>query len=332
MLELTYREAIREALREEMRRDESVFQLGEDIGRYGGTCKVTVGLIDEFGPDRVRDMPLSEAGIVGTALGAALVGMRPVAEIMYMDFSLIAADQILNQVAKAHYMSAGQLKAPLVIRTPQNCGISAATQHSQSLEALYTHIPGLIVIFPSTPYDAKGLLKSAIRSDNPVLFIECRPLYDMKGPVPEDEYLLPIGKADIKREGRDVTVVGIARNVVQTLEAAKILEKEGIDIEVIDPRTIHPLDKDMIIHSVKKTNKLIIVHDAWKTCGIGAEIAATLAEDALDYLDAPIKRVAMLDTSIPYNPKLEQYLLPKIDDIVKAVKEIVQMKTKTLGV
>jgi pyruvate/2-oxoglutarate/acetoin dehydrogenase E1 component len=322
MRQLTYREAIREALREEMRRDESVFQLGEDIGRYGGTCKVTVGLIDEFGPDRVRDMPLSEAGIVGTALGAALVGMRPVAEIMYLDFTLIAADQVINQIAKTHYMSAGQLTAPLVIRTPQNCGISGGAQHSQSLEALYAHIPGLIVIFPSTPYDAKGLLKSAIRSDNPVLFIEGRPLYDMKGPVPEDEYLLPIGKADLKRRGKDVTVVAIARNVVQALEAAKILEKEGIDIEVIDPRTIHPLDKDTIINSVKKTNKLVIVHDAWKTGGIGAEIGASVAQDALDYLDAPIKRVATLDTSIPYNPKLEQFVLPKIDNIIQAVKEI----------
>lgn len=322
MRELTYREAIREALREEMRRDESVFQLGEDIGRYGGTCKVTVGLIDEFGPDRIRDMPLSEAGIVGVALGAALIGMRPVAEIMYLDFTLIAADQIINQVAKTHYMSAGQLKAPLVIRTPQNCGISGAAQHSQSLEALYTHIPGLIVIFPSTPYDAKGLLKSAIRSDDPVLFIECRALYDRKGPVPEDEYLLPIGKADIKRQGKDVTVVAIARNIVQALEAAKILEKEGIDIEVIDPRTMNPLDKDTIIKSVKKTNKLVIVHDAWKTGGIGAEISASVAQDALDYMDAPIKRVATLDTCIPYSPKLEQYVFPKTDDIIQAVKEI----------
>lgn len=322
MRELTYREAIREALREEMRRDESVFLLGEDIGRYGGTCKVTVGLIDEFGPDRVRDMPLSEAGIVGAALGAALIGMRPVAEIMYLDFTLIAADQIINQVAKTHYMSAGQLKAPLVIRTPQNCGISGAAQHSQSLEALYTHIPGLIVIFPSTPYDAKGLLKSAIRSDNPVLFIECRALYDMKGPVPEDEYLLPIGKADIKRQGKDVTVVAIARNIVQALEAAKMLEKEGIDIEVVDPRTMNPLDKDTIINSVRKTNKLVIVHDAWKTGGIGAEIGASVAQDALDYLDAPIKRVATLDTCIPYSPKLEQYVFPKTGDIIQAVKEI----------
>lgn len=281
-----------------------------------------MALIDEFGPDRVRDMPLSEAGIVGTALGTAILGMRPVAEIMYMDFSLIAADQIIKQVAKTHYMSAGQFKSPLVIRTPQNCGISAAAQHSQSLEALYAHIPGLIVVFPSTPYDAKGLLKSAIRSDNPVLFIECRPLYDKRGPVPEDEYLLPIGKANIKREGKDVTVVTIGRNVIQALEAAKILEKEDIDIEVIDPTTINPLDKDEIINSVKRTSKLVIVHDAWKTGEIGAEIAALVVEEALDYLDAPIKRVTTLDTPMPYNPKLEQYVLPNIDNIMKAVKEI----------
>ena len=259
---------------------------------------------------------------MGTALGTAILGMRPVAEIMYMDFSLIAADQIINQVAKTHYMSAGQFKSPLVIRTPQNCGISAAAQHSQSLEALYAHIPGLIVVFPSTPYDAKGLLKSAIRSDNPVLFIECRPLYDKRGPVPEDEYLLPIGKANIKREGKDVTVVTIGRNVIQALEAAKILEKEDIDIEVIDPTTINPLDKDEIINSVKRTSKLVIVHDAWKTGGIGAEIAALVVEEALDYLDAPIKRVTTLDTPMPYNPKLEQYVLPNIDNIMKAVKEI----------
>lgn len=323
MRELTYREAIREALREEMRRDESVFLLGEDIGRYGGSAKVTLGLIDEFGPHRVRDMPLSEAGIVGTALGAALVGMRPVAEITYMDFTLVAADQIINQVAKTHYMSAGQFKAPLVIRTPQNCCRSSAAQHSQSLEALYIHIPGLIVFFPSTPHDVKGLLKTAVRNDNPVLFVECRTLYDTKGPVPADEYLLPIGEADIKRRGKDVTVVAIARNVLQAIEAAKILEKEGIDIEVIDPRTINPLDKETITNSLKKTNKLVIVHDAWKTGGIGAEIAASVAEDALDFLNAPIKRVATLDTSIPYNPKLEQYVLPSIDNIVEGVKEIV---------
>lgn len=322
MREITYREAISEALREEMRRDESVFLLGEDIGILGGLLHVTDGFLGEFGPDRIRDMPLAEAGIVGAALGAAIAGMRPVAEIMYMDFSLIAMDQIINHVAKMHYMTAGAINAPLVIRMPQNCGISAASQHSQSLEALYAHIPGLIVIFPSTPYDVKGLLKSAIRSNDPVIFIECRPVYDRKGPVPEEEYLLPIGKADIKREGKDVTVVAIARNVIQALEAAKILEKEGIDIEVVDPRTIKPLDKDTIINSVKKTGRLVIVHDAHKTGGIGAEIAAIVAEEALDYLNAPIKRLASFDTIIPYNPKLERYVFPDIDDIIKSVKEI----------
>lgn len=322
MSDLTYREAIRTALWEEMKRDESVFQLGEDIGRYGGLNKVTEGFLEEFGCDRIRDMPISEAGIVGTALGAAIVGMRPVVEIMYFDFILIAADQIINQVAKTHYMSAGRFRVPLVIRTPQNSHISAAAQHSQSLEALFSHIPGLTVIFPSTPYDAKGLLKSAIRSDNPVIFIECRILYNMKGPVPDDEYLLPIGRADIKREGKDVTVVAIARNVIQAIEVSKILEPEGIDIEIIDPRTISPLDKQTIIESVQKTNKLVIVHDAWKNGGIGAEIAASVAEDAIDYLDAPIKRVATLDTPIPYNPQLEQYVFPDVDDIIAAVREI----------
>jgi len=320
---LTYREAVREALREEMRRDERVFQLGEDIGKYGGNSKVTVGLMDEFGPDRVRDTPLAEAGIVGAALGAALVGMRPVAEIMYMDFSLIAADQIMNQAAKTHYMSAGQFTAPLVIRTVQNCGNSAAAQHSQSLEAIYAHVPGLIVIFPSTPYDAKGLLKSAIRNDNPVLFVECRPLYDLKGPVPDEDYLVPIGKADVKREGKDVTVVGVARNAMLALEAAKILEKEGIDIEVIDPRTISPLDRKTIIESVKKTSRLVIAHDAWKAGGIGAEIAASVAEAAMDYLDAPIRRVASRDIPAPSTPTLDQHALPNVGKIIEAVKEII---------
>lgn len=322
MRDLTYIEAIREALREEMRRDQSVFLLGEDIGRYGGTCKVTLGLIDEFGPDRVRDMPLAEAGIVGVALGAAMLGMRPVAEMMYMDFSLIAADQIINQVAKTHHMTGGQLMAPLVIRAQQSGGISAGPQHSQKFEALFAHIPGLMVVYPSNAYDAKGLLTSAIRDNNPVIFIEERALYGVKGPVPEDEYLVPIGEADIKREGKDVTVVSIARSVIQALEAAKILEKEGVDIEVIDPRTIKPLDKGMIINSVKKTGKLVIVHDACKTGGIGAEIASLVAEEALDYLDAPIKRVAGLDTIIPYNPELEHYVVPDVGDILEAVTEI----------
>lgn len=322
MRELTFREAIREALREEMRKDESVFLLGEDIGRYGGINKVTLGLLDEFGPDRVRDMPIAEAGIVGLALGAAIVGMRPIAEIMYIDFSLIAADQIINQVAKIHWMTDGQLKAPLVIRTLQGAGDTGGLQHSQSLEALYAHIPGLIVILPSTPYDAKGLLKSAIRDDNPVIFVECRRLYETKGHVPEDEYFLPIGRAHVKRQGKDVTLVAISRSVIQALEAAKSLEGE-VDVEVIDPMTIKPLDKDTIINSVKKTGRLVIVHDAYKT-GLGAEVAALIAEEALDYLDAPIKRVAGLDTPIPFSPKLVEYVLPNVDDILKAVREVVE--------
>ena len=323
MRQITYREAIREALFEEMRRDPSVFQLGEDIGKYGGLNRVTEGFLEEFGKDRIIDMPIAEAGIVGTALGAALVGMRPVAEIMYLDFILIAADQIINQIAKVHYMSAGQFRAPLVIRAPQNSHIAAAAQHSQSLEMLFAHIPGLMVIFPSTPYDAKGLLKAAIRNDNPVVFLECRILYNMNGPVPDDEYLLPIGKASIKREGKDVTVVAVARNVAQALEAARILEKEGISMEIIDPMTIAPLDRKTIISSVEKTSRLVIVHDASKTGGIGAEIAASIAEEAIDCLDAPIKRVAAYDTPIPYNPHLEQQVFPTVAGILDAVREIV---------
>jgi acetoin:2,6-dichlorophenolindophenol oxidoreductase subunit beta len=324
MHEVTYKEAIREALREEMKRDESVFLIGEDIGKFGGPYQLTAGFLDEFGPERVKDTCISETAIVGTALGAAMLGMRPVAEIMFIDFMMIAMDQIINQVAKIHYTTSGQMKAPLVLRTLQTSLKSGGPQHSQSLEALFAHIPGLRVVFPSTPYDAKGLCKSAIRSDDPVVYIDCRALYEMKGPIPDDEYLVPIGKADIKRKGKDVTVVAVARNVVQALEASKSLEKEGIDVEVVDLRTISPLDKDTIIGSVKKTSKLVIVHDACKTGGIGAEIAALAAEEALDYLDAPIKRVACPDTPIPLSPKLERHLLPDVDDIVKAVKDVVK--------
>ncbi len=322
MRELTYREAIREALREEMKRDSSVFMLGEEIAEYGGAYKVTQGLVDEFGHDRIRNTPLAEAAIAGAALGAALVGMRPIGEIMYIDFSLIAANQIFNQIAKFRYMTAGMVRVPLVIRTQCGGGVSAGPHHSQSLEAIFTHAPGLIVVMPSNPYDAKGLLKSSIREDNPVIFIEHKGLYGQTGMVPEEEYLVPLRKAEVKRQGNDVTVVAISRSVNRALKAAEALEKDGIDLEVIDPRTLKPLDEDVILSSVKKTGRLMIVHEACKTGGFGAEIAAIVAEKALDYLDAPIKRVAAPDSPVPFNPRLENSVIPNEDDIMTAALEL----------
>ena len=322
MRELTYREAIREALTEEMERDSLVFMLGEEIAEYGGAYKVTQGLVDKFGRDRIRNTPLAEAAIAGAALGSALTGMRPVAEFMYIDFSLIASDQIINQIAKLRYMTAGMVKVPLVIRTQCGGGVSAGPHHSQSLEAIFTHIPGLIVVMPSNPYDAKGLLKSSIREDNPVIFIEHKGLYGQTGMVPQEEYLVPLGKAEVKRQGNDITVVAISRTVNHALQAAETLEKDGIDLEIVDPRTLKPLDEDLILSSVKKTSRLMIVHEACKTGGFGAEIAAMIAENGFDYLDAPIKRVAALDSPIPFNPRLEDYVLPNEDDIITAAREL----------
>jgi len=322
MPELTYREALREALREEMKRDESVFILGEDIAEYGSAYKVTQGLVEEFGHDRIRNTPLAESGIAGAALGAALVGMRPVAEIMYIDFSLLALDQIFNQIAKFRYMTGGVVKVPLVIRTQGGGGRSAGLHHSQSLEALYTHIPGLMVVMPATPYDAKGLLKSSIREDNPVIFIEHKGLYGQSGTVPEEEYLVPLGKAEVKRQGKDITVVAYSNSLILALKAAETLEKDGISLEVVDPRTLRPLDEDTILNSVEKTGRLMVVHEACKTGGFGAEIAAIVAEKAFDYLDAPIKRVAALDSPIPFNPKLEDYVLPNENDIIRGALEL----------
>ena len=267
MREITYREAIKEAMREEMRRDSTVFQLGEDIGVFGGSYKVTSGLVDEFDKERMLDTPLAEAGIAAAAIGSALVGMRPVAEIMYIDFSTLASDIIINTAAKMRFMSGGKIKIPVVIRTQEGGGVLAGPQHSQCLEMMFAHIPGLLVVLPATPYDAKGLLKSAIREDNPVIFIEHKGLYASKGPVPEEEYLIPLAKADIKREGKDITVVALSRSVLFAMEAAQQLSREGIDIEIIDPMTIKPLDKECIIKSVKKTGRLLIVHEACRTYG-----------------------------------------------------------------
>jgi len=321
---ISYREALREALREEMRRDPTVFLLGEDVGRYwGGAFKVTNGLAEEFGDERVRDTPISESAIIGTAVGAAITGMRPVAEIMFGDLTALAMDQIANQAAKARYMFGGQVKVPLVIRTPFGAGVNIAAHHSQSLEAWFMHVPGLYVAVPSTPYDAKGLLKTAIRGSNPVFFCEHKLLYSIEGEVPEDEYTLPFGVADIKREGTDVTIVATLYMIHKALNAAKELEREGVSAEVVDPRTLTPLDKQEIIKSVKKTGRIVIVSEDCKTAGVSAEIAAIVAEEALDYLDAPIKRVAEPDTPIPFSPPLEQYVIPDEEAVIKAVKEVV---------
>jgi len=323
MREITYAEAIREALRQEMRRDKNIFLIGEDLGIYGGAFGVTYGLIDEFGEERVRDTPISEAAIAGAALGAAITGMRPVAEIMFMDFTTIAMEQIVNQAAKIKFMFGGKVKVPMVVRTPAGSGTGAAAQHSQSLEAWFTHVPGLKVVMPSTPYDAKGLLISSIRDDNPVIFIEHKLLYKITGEVPEEEYKIPLGVADIKRKGEDLTIVATSIMIQKTLYASKELEKVGISIEVVDPRTLKPYDKKTIIESIKKTGKVIIVHEACKTGGFGAEIAAMISEsESFDYLDAPIKRLGGLDIPIPYNRNLERHAVPQIKDIINATKEL----------
>jgi len=321
---ITYRESLREALREEMQRDPRVFLLGEDIGRYwGGAFKVTEGLAQEFGDERVRDTPISESAIVGAAVGAAITGMRPVAEIMFGDLAALAMDQICNQAAKIRYMFGGQVSCPLVVRTPFGAGVNIASHHSQSLESWFMHVPGLYVAAPSSPYDAKGLLKTAIRGSNPVFFCEHKLLYPIEGEVPEHEYLLPFGKADLKKEGADVTLIAISYMVHKALNAAALLQKEGIDVEVVDPRTLTPLDKATITGSVKKTGRLVIVSEDCRTGGVSAEIAALVAEEALDYLDAPIKRVASPDTPIPFSPPLEQFIIPNEQSIIKAVKEVV---------
>jgi pyruvate dehydrogenase E1 component beta subunit len=324
MRKITYRDALREALREEMLRDSSVFLLGEDIGRYwGGAFKVTDGLAQEFGDERVRDTPISESAIIGTAVGAAMTGMRPVAEIMFGDLTALAMDQIANQAAKVRYMFGGQTECPLVIRTPFGAGVNIASHHSQSLEAWFMHVPGLYVAVPSTPYDAKGLLKTAIRGSTPVFFCEHKLLYSIEGEVPEEEYTIPFGKAEVKREGADVTVVATMYMVRKALSAAKQLEKEGLSVEVVDPRTLTPLDRRAIVASVKKTGRIVVVSEDCKTAGVSAEIAAVVAEEALDYLDAPVKRVAEPDTPIPFSPPLEQYVIPDEKAIIKAVKEVV---------
>ncbi|MCY9673892.1 alpha-ketoacid dehydrogenase subunit beta [Bacillus pumilus] len=323
MREISYLEAVREAMSQEMRENQDVFILGEDIGVYGGAFGVTRGMIEEFGPERVRNTPISEAAIAGGAVGAALTGMRPILELQFSDFITIAMDQLVNQAAKTRYMFGGKGKVPLVVRTPAGSGTGAAAQHSQSLEAWMAHIPGLKVVQPSTAYDAKGLLKAAMDDDNPVIFYEHKLLYKTIGEVPEEPYSIPLGKADVKRSGKDVTIVATAIMVHKALEAAKELEAEGIDVEIIDPRTLVPLDEETVIESVKKTGKCIVVHEAVKRGGYGGEIASMIAEsEAFDYLDAPIKRLGGLAVPIPYNPTLEKAVIPQVPDIIEAVKEL----------
>ena len=320
MREIKYAEALREALAEEMRRDERVLVFGEDV-ELGYAFTVCKGLIDEFGPERVFDTPICEQTIVGIAVGSSMMGMRPVPEIQFCDLLPMCMDQICNQAAKLRYMSGGQVSFPLVIRTPAGKWGSFAAQHSQTLDAWFMHVPGLKVAVPATPYDAKGLLKTAIRDDNPVLFIERKLLYQIPGPVPEEEYTVPFGEAKIHRNGGDVTIVAIGRMVPVALEASELLEKEGVGATVLDPRTLVPLDKKAILESVEQTHRAVIVEEGPKTGGVGGEIAALIAEEVLDYLDAPIRRVAALDTPIPFNSVLEGYVLPDEQRIVEAVRD-----------
>jgi pyruvate/2-oxoglutarate/acetoin dehydrogenase E1 component len=324
MRKITYRDAVKEALREEMARDERVFLLGEDIAEFGGSYKVTQGLLAEFGPERVRNTPISEGAIVGAALGAALMGMRPVAEIMYIDFIGLAMDQIVNQAAKVKYMFGGKARVPLVIRTQAGGGRSAAAHHSQSLEAWFVHVPGLKVVMPATPCDAKGLLKSAIRDDNPVIFIEHKLLYPLEGEVPEEEYLVPLGVAEVKRAGGDVTVVATSRMVHDALAAADRLAAEGIEVEVVDLRTLAPLDEETILASVRKTHRLVVTQEAAPRCSVASEVAALVAERALDDLDTPIARVTALHTPVPFAPVLERHVIPDEEKLAGAVRSLLR--------
>jgi len=333
MRKLTYAEAIREAIGEEMRRDNKVFCIGEDIGiegGFGGAFGVTQGLSEEFGHERILDTPISEAGIAGAAIGAAIMGMRPIADVQYGDFIFIAMDQLVNNAAKLRYLSAGKIKISLVVRIPVGA-TGRGTQHAQSLESLLAHVPGLKVVCPSTPYDAKGLLKTAIRDDNPVMFFEHKLLYGAKGrketidvsmDVPEEEYFIPLGKADVKRKGKDITVVGLLRTVRTALAVAKRLEKEGIELEVIDPRCLVPLDEETILQSVKKTGKLIIIQEDNLFAGWGAEIASLVSEKAFDYLDASPKRVGPPCTPVPFAPVMEKYYVPDEENLIEGVKKI----------
>lgn len=321
---LSYRDALNQAMREEMRRDKTVFLIGEEVGYYQGAFKVSKGFVEEFGPERVRDTPITEAGFTGLAIGAAMAGLHPIVELMTFNFAILAMDQIVNNAAKIRYMSGGQLAVPMVIRGPGSAAHQLGAQHSQSLEAWFCHVPGLQVIAPATPQDAKGLLKSAIREPNPVIFLEAQLLYGTKGEVQEGEFTIPIGQAEVKREGTDVTLVAYSKMLLLALEAADDLAKEDISVEVVDPRTLKPLDLDCIVASVKKTGRLVIVEEGWRCAGLGAQIADSVYTAAFDYLDGPIVRVTGEDVPMPYTRVLEDAAIPDRARIVAAVRTLVQ--------
>lgn len=321
---ITMREAISQALWEEMERDEKVFILGEEVGVWGGTYAVTKGFLDHFGAERVRDTPIAESAIVGAAIGAALAGMRPVAELMTINFAFVAMDHIVNQAAKMHYMFGGQMRLPLVIRAPGGGGRQLAATHSQTPDAIFAHFPGLKVVAPGTPEDAKGLLKASIRSDDPVLFIENATIYQQRGEVPEGDYVIPIGESKIQRKGKHVTLVTYSKMVQYSLQAAQKLAQEGIEVEVIDLRSLRPLDMQPVIASFKRTNRAVIAEEGWLSFGVGAEVAARLYQEAFDYADAPIRRVAQKEVPLPYNRRLEQLALPQVEDIIQAVREVLK--------
>jgi pyruvate dehydrogenase E1 component beta subunit len=328
MAVITYSEALNQAMREEMRRDDRVFLLGEDIGMYGGAFRVTKGLFEEFGPKRVKDTPIAEEVIVGSAIGAAMVGLRPVAEIMTVNFILLAIDQIVNSAAHIHYMFGGEVRVPLVIRTPGGGGFQLGAQHSHSHENWFAHIPGLRVVAPASPADAKGMLQAAIRDDNPVMFIENEWIYNYKGEVPDGEHLVSLDHNEVKREGNDLTILAHSKMLVLALEAAAELEKDGISAEVVDMRVLRPLDMKPGIASVKKTNRAMTVEEGWRSFGIGSEVAARIYEEAFDYLDAPILRLGGAEVPMPYNKRLEKAALPQKADIVAGARELVAKKSR----
>jgi pyruvate dehydrogenase E1 component beta subunit len=323
MAELTYREAIRDAMSEAMRRDDDVFIMGEDIAEMGGSMGVTQGMLDEFGPDRVRNTPISEMAIVGAGIGAAVAGMRPIVEVMYQDFMTLAMEQLVQQAAKHRYMSGGQIKVPLTIRTQGGAGWSPGAQHAQQVEAWFLHVPGLKVVFPSTPEDVRGLLWASIYDDNPVVFFEHRTLYGLKADVPEEIEGAELGKARVHREGEDVTVIATGRLVHESLAAAKEAEEAGISVEVVDPRTLLPLDEEALVASVKKTNRCVVAHEAVTRMGFGAEVAALVQHQAFDYLDAPVERVGAKFAPIPFAPVMEEFVVPHAEDVLAAVKRTV---------
>jgi acetoin:2,6-dichlorophenolindophenol oxidoreductase subunit beta len=323
VVELSYREAVRDAMSTAMRRDDDVFIMGEDIAEMGGSMGVTQGMLEEFGPERVRNTPISEMAIVGAGIGAAIAGMRPIVEIMYQDFTTLAMEQIVSPAAKHRYMSGGQIKVPITIRTQGGAGWSPGAQHAQQLEAWFVHVPGLKVVFPSTPEDVRGLLWSSIYEDNPIIFFEHRTLYGLKGEVPDEIEPIEIGKARIHREGEDVTVIATGRLVHDSLKAAEQAELEGISVEVFDPRTLQPLDEDALIASVKKTNRAVVAHEAVTRMGWGAEVTAVIQEKAFDWLDAPVVRVGAKFTPIPFAPVMEDWVVPHADDVLAAIKKTV---------